>query len=1022
MPDKEFEATLDTLDDFFPELKSAEPAPAPVVEAAPPAVEEVATVADLMPPPPAAPAAAPMDVEDGALDFAPVEAPAPVIDVEPDDGTATMNDFVAPVEPPPPAAVAVTSAAEEDDGGMQDFQLQREVPDITKPWMKFHKFSRVETVQHVRELVDAAIAHGRCALDTETEGLDTRMVYDALGNPWTVHQIVGYCLSYNGIEGYYIPIRHKPDDGDKEDLNLPVAEVNAEITRLCKAAQPKPAPGALDKDPLGFREFAEPPKLVIYFWNAKFDQEMLYPVVGIDFWHPDSFEDGMLACFCDYSADKALSLKHKAPDKLRDTEGNGYAMIELKELFIKGRPIKFASLAPDEPGVIKYGCSDAICTYLLCEPPRKWEKERTDYMKLARERYAFTYRLEKQCIQAVRVMERYRVRVDREKAKELLALHKTEFDRLLGEIRNFAQAKGYNLDPSSPKQLSDFLFTDKPGCLNISPKPEINEASEQYKTDGETLEGMVADNPHAPPILKWIVEYRGEEKMIGTYLEHLSKNPDNNNELRFGFKETGAGTGRFSAPAGEPEQGFSGLPIHGIPSESVMRKLFLARDGFTFVKCDYAGQELRIAANVSGEPVWIKEFLEGDGDLHTITAKAFFNKETVSKDERKMGKIANFALIYGGGPAAIIRATGCDKVEASRRKQAFDKAVPTFAGWIKSQQKVVKKDLGVWTPFKRWLAIPDANNEDRKVQAACERYAVNYPIQGSGADIMKISMVTLRKEFHKRGWLRGDASTGYVGDDSVRMLLTVHDEIVFEIKHDRVCEAVPIIVEIMERPAKMATTRWRVPLVTEPLVGPNWGTGYKCERYVEGKTKLHEGEVLVKGFVYGTIRETDLGKEAPCEGEVEASRNEEKKKLKIRILEPLWLKNLPATDDVAGPSVPLAPDAPKPDVSIEAPKPAAPAVAVAPKVEAPKAEAPKPGLSNRIVTLKIHKLTPGTVKQVQHALIETEEDDGRLLKLTDHVGVVLIDPSLGIRVNPTKLAEILFKQYNIGDGRVTEEN
>lgn len=1033
MPDKDFEETLDTLEDFFPELNKPTGSPPPPPPE--PEEEETLVLGDGLAPAPVAkveePSAPPAE-------FGPVAAPPPVVRAEPND-SEEMGDLL--VAPPPPIARIVSAPDDDDDGSPQDFQFEREVPDITHPWMKGHQFSRVSSVQKVREIVDSALARGRCSLDTETEGLDTRIVYDGLGRPRTVHQIVGFCISVDGHEGFYIPVRHKPDDGDKQDFNLPVAEVEAEIRRLCQAAQPIPPPGAREKDGLSYRVDARP-KVVIYFWNAKFDQEMLYPIVGIDWWHPESFEDGMLACFCDYSADKALSLKHKAPMCLRDQQDNAYTMIELKELFIRGRPIRFQTLSPDEPGVLKYACSDAICTYLLCEPPRKWEKDRPDYMKKAHELYTFTYRLEKQCVQAVRVMERYRTRLDRKQAEELRKLHDAEFERIKIEIQNFALTKGYHLDPSSSKQLSDFLFTDKPNCLNISPKPDINEASQQYKTDGETLEAMVKENPHAPPILKWIVDYRGEEKMLSTYLEHLVKNPDRNDELRFGFKETGAGTGRFSAPAGEPEHGYSGIPIHGIPNESVMRKLFLAREGYTFVKCDYAGQELRIAANVSGEPVWIKEFLEGDGDLHTITARAFFNKDVVSKDERKMGKIANFALIYGGGPQAIIRATHCDKVEASRRKQAFDKAVPVFAQWIKSQQKAVKKDLGVWTPFKRWLAIPDANNVDRKVQAACERYAVNYPIQGSGADIMKISIVMLHKEFHKRGWLRGDASVGYVGDDSVRMLLTVHDEIVFEIKHDRVVDAVPVIVEIMERPAKMATTKWKVPLVTEPLVGPNWGTGYKCERYVEGKTKVHDGEFLVNGFVYGTVREVDLGKESPGEGELEHSRNEEKKKLKIAIVNPAWLRNVgkagARTDDVAGPAQ-AAPPPSSNDVTVELAHPQEPAPVPAPPVQAvpiavtPAAPAPAPALSpppatttvirKRIVRLRIHKLTEETILQVLKALLEAEDlDHGMILRLTDHCDRTLIDPKVDIRVDAKRLSDLLSKTYNISDGAFTEES
>lgn len=967
---------------------------------------------------------------------APEPTPAPAAD-QAEESLADANDFIEPVVAPAGAAVSTASSETEDNPA--DFMAglgikqERDVPDITKPWMKFHKFERVKSIEQVREIVDACLKSGRCALDTETEGLDTRINYDALGNPRTVHQIVGYCISHDGETGYYIPVRHNPDDGG-EDLNIkPLADVSAEIKRLCQASQPKPTAAGLEKDPLSFKKefFAESPKVVIYFCNAKFDQEMLYPITGIDWWHPDSFEDCQLAAFCHYSADKALGLKHKAPEYLRDPEGNAYVMIELKELFLRGRPIKFATLSPDEPGVIKYGCSDAICTYLLCEPPRKHEKGRVDLLHLARTKYEFTYRLEKQVVQVVRVMERYRCKVDRAKAKELLDVHQKEFDALLKKIQAFGAEKNYHgLDPSSSKQLSEFLFSDGSNCLNITPKPEKNEASGQYKTDGETLEGMVASNPHAPPILKWIVEYRGLEKTIGTYLEHLYENPDKNDELRFNFKQTGTGTGRFSAPAEDNEQGFSGVPIHGIPNESDMRKLFLAREGFTFVKCDYAGQELRIAANVSNEPVWIKEFLEGDGDLHSITARAFFNKQNISKDERKMAKIANFALLYGGGPMAIIRATGCDKLEASRRKQAFDKAVPVFAKWIKTQQQRVKKELGVWTPFKRWLSIPDANHPDRAVQAACERYSVNYPIQGSGADIMKISMVMLHKEFYKRGWLRQN------GDDSVRMLLSVHDEIVFEIRHGRVTESVPIIVRIMEMPAKMTASPWIIPLITEPLVGPNWGVGYKCEHMKEGY-KAKEGETIVNGFVYGTVRVVDLGKDKPGLGEEEAWVNAEKKQMGIRIADPLWLKDA-KTDDVAGAATP-APTEAKPVAA-----PAAPVVAQRTEVEdidrqeaahrvqqdaqesmVPVAAAPAPSaapaVTGKVVVMRIHRLSLQTVEQVQVACVRAWAEDGKLLKLTDWVGASLIEPSQGVRVDATKLAKAL-DELNLSDGKFGEEN
>ena len=269
--------------------------------------------------------------------------------------------------------------------------------------------------------------------------------------------------------------------------------------------------------------------------------------------------------------------------------------------------------------------------------------------------------------------------------------------------------------------------------------------------------------------------------------------------------------------------------------------------------------------------------------------------------------------------------------------------------------------------------------------------------------------------------------TGYQGDDSVRMLLTVHDEIVFEIKHARVVEAVPVIVHTMEMPCKMATPRWVVPLVVEPLVGPNWGTGYKCDRVVERKAKakrekkeyaLDEGEFELNGFVYGTIREVDIkkdgGGEVPVEGEIEHARTD--KKRQIRILDPIWITSA-KTDVVAGPAVgaPVTAAAPAgaEDVTPSPPK-APPAPAAAPA--SPKA-------TGRIAVLRINRMTKETANQVFLACCDfTDRENGKILRLTDWAHDTLIDPSMNVKIDPKRLAEYLDKVLNIGDGRVGDEN
>ena len=777
------------------------------------------------------------------------------------DGLATSTSKVPPNLLP-----------EEDDGDDLDTMVvnKSESRGLAKPWMKFHKFTLVKTVAEVRDIVDAAIRHGSCGLDLETQGFDNRVNYDEQGKPSTVHQIVGFCVSVRG-HGYYIPVRHNYDDfADKNPNVLPIPDVEAEISRLCWASQPVLTEEGLATDPLGSSKIAVPPKVVIGFWLAKFDQEFLYPVTGLEIWHPESFQCGHLAAFSTYSDDDDLGLKGKAesrltiydPDVLVEGKPRAcpYEMIEFKELFEPNcKDRRFYNLYPtDNNEVTLYGCSDAICTELLCFPGTDWEhtREGLTYQynnvveKALTSNFLFTYRLEKQTVAAVRDLERQRAKIDHPKISALRERAITEQAKYDTLIRDLAEKKGFqNFNAGSPQQLSQFLFEEQ--GLNISPKPEKNEASKCYKTDASTLEKL-AEEVDAP-VLDWIVKYRQISKIMGTYLDSMSKNCDSLDQLRFKFNQTGAATARFTAPSGEPDHGYSGVPIQGIPARDdpkkpevahSLRSAFVAREGYTLVKVDYAGQELRVVANISGEDLWIHEFLHGEGDLHTLTAQAFFGPHITKKDkmERTAGKIANFSLIYGGGTAAIMRATKCDKVEAARRKANFDKSVPTFASWVKGQHLKVKKQLGVYNAFGRFLAIPDAmikagdldskgnplsEKDANKIRASCERKSTNYPIQGSGADILKISLVRLVKEFHRRGWRRQG------GDDSVRMIMTVHDEIVFEIKHHRLIDAVPVIIEVMESPSRLA--KWRVPLIVEPLLALTWEAKYDWHEIMSGK-------------------------------------------------------------------------------------------------------------------------------------------------------------------------------------------
>lgn len=916
-------------------------------------------------------------------------------------------------------------SADAFDAFMQDTGLKQQSGvegDFFKPWMKYHTFTLVRTVAEVREIVNAAIKHGRCALDLETQGLDNRIDYDAAGQPSTKHKIVGYCLSVRGA-GYYIPVRHShnPTFGDRNP-NVDVAGVEAEIRRLCWAAQPEVSEAERADNPFAGKP-VKPGELVIYFWNAKFDQEFLYPVIGLDVWHPDSFEDGMLSAYVYFTDDKDLGLKAKAKERLRITDPDvkgldgvpimhPYEMIEFKDLFPKGAKssdLRFADLHPDDGmQVVLYGCSDAICTEILCESKRiSWAHTKegliTNYSDVIGPTKAdphlwSTYRrIEKQTIAAVREMERVRTQIHLPKTKQLLEEAKAELLEYEEKIKKLAKSKGFDdLNPGSGEQLSDFLFGA--AGLNISPKPELTSpGSKQYKTDADTLESLFETHPEVE-VLEWVVKHRQIVKVIGTYLEGLSSNCDERGQLRFNFKQHGAATGRFTAPAGKPDQGFSGIPIHGIPARDdptkpkaaqALRRLFVSRPGYTMVKVDYAGQELRVVANISGEPLWIKEFLEGDGDLHTLTAQAFYpglqKSDPDFKIKRTAGKIANFSLIYGGGVQAIQRATKCDKVEAARKLKAFHQSVPRFATWMKQQHASVKTKLGVYTGFQRFIRIPDANvtpgsdlngkpitdEDSKRIRAACERKATNYPIQGSGADILKISLIKLHKELTKRGWLRSGG-----GDDSVRMIMTVHDEIDFEVKHERLMEAMPVIVHCMEFPSQIKPD-WKIPLIVEPDIGLDWEAKYSWPHIMSGKSPVpHWLEGIVQP---GADRALAVVSPSPIQ-QLPAATNT------------TAINNMQETD---------------PD---EAP--------VTSKSRVTRSE----GERREIVTFVVPqaRITTGIVANIMGAISSSMRvpnlETGTLLRLMNEDSEVLIDPDeMGLRVDPV-IFSIRLRDLSLGPG------
>ena len=300
---------------------------------------------------------------------------------------------------------------------------------------------------------------------------------------------------------------------------------------------------------------------------------------------------------------------------------------------------------------------------------------------------------------------------------------------------------------------------------------------------------------------------------------------------------------------------------------------------------DFSGEELRLVTNLSGEPKWTTEFFrcsgcersfsreprsedcrtpmpppprcpncgsEKIGDLHTLTAISVYGQDAPSRPEWKVlrghAKGVNFGLCYGGGGQAVCRATGCDKNEGWRIKKQFDKTYSGLFTWWEQTHKFARKHGFVRTAFGRRYPLPDINHVDGFFKSKAERNAVNGPIQGSGADIIKIAESLIYKEMKKRGWL-----------EKVMMIASMHDELVFEIDADILEEALPLLVNIMASNKIILGQNWIIPLTCDVEIGYDWtvpwdmnGMRYKETRFI-GNTKIKDKKKCPAGVDFDSL-------------------------------------------------------------------------------------------------------------------------------------------------------------------------
>jgi DNA polymerase I len=366
------------------------------------------------------------------------------------------------------------------------------------------------------------------------------------------------------------------------------------------------------------------------------------------------------------------------------------------------------------------------------------------------------------------------------------------------EIENFEQKiyeiAGEKFNLASPKQLGDILF-DK---LKIGGAKQKKTKTGQYATGEEILSYLV--NEHE--IVRYILEWRQMVKLQSTYIDALPNQVDaKTGRVHTDYMQTVAATGRLSSN----NPNLQNIPIRTERGRQI-RKAFIARDeNHTLLAADYSQIELRIIAALSGEENMIKAFQNGE-DIHKSTAAKVFNValEEVTKEQRSHAKTVNFGIIYGVSAFGLSNQTNLSRSESAALIDAYYKTYPRLKAYIQEQIDFARNNGYVQTVLGRRRYLKDINSANAVVRGGAERNAVNAPIQGSAADIIKIAMINIHKKLVEEKW-------------QSKMLLQVHDELVFDVHNSELEKIKPLIQQEMENAFQLA-----VPLVVELGEGQNW--------------------------------------------------------------------------------------------------------------------------------------------------------------------------------------------------------
>jgi len=592
--------------------------------------------------------------------------------------------------------------------------------------------------------VHTVLSERELSLLEEALASSPRISYDLETDSSDPHHcsIVGVSLSHKINEAWYIPIGHR-DSGSLSQL---------------KWEKVKPL----------LKSILETEKIIKCGQNVKFDNSVLIRF-GIE--PRDPIFDTMIASYCLNPERLSFGLKSLAADFL------GEKMTSFKELVGKDKDATIAQVPIEKAAA--YAGADAEVVFRLVD---LFEGE----LKKGNLQDLFL-KFEMPLVRVLQKMESSGIVVHTQQLNDLRKNFMGQMEKLEGEIYTLA---GETFNLNSPKQLSRILFEK----LNL---PTIKKTKTGFSTNEMVLSKLAPKHP----ICQKILDYRGLSKLVSTYVDSLLNQVDpSTGRVHTSFHQTGTSTGRLSSS----EPNLQNIPIRTEQGREI-RRAFVPSEGNVFLSADYSQIDLRALAHMSEDPVLVGAFQSG-GDIHAATAADVFHVsiDKVTPDMRRKAKAINFGIVYGQQAWGLSQSLGIEVEEA----QAFiDHYFDRYAGvksWIDKTLKEARKNGFVSTVAGRRRRVGDINSDQGNVRGFAERIAINTPIQGSSADIIKAAMISIFKEFREKGL-------------KSQMLVQVHDELLFDVRKNELENVIPLVKEGMEKSFPL-----RVPLLVDMKMGSNW--------------------------------------------------------------------------------------------------------------------------------------------------------------------------------------------------------